>query len=278
VGVFQVEGKTLTIVGNHFKSKGGDDALFGVNWPPVRVTEVQRKIQAQVVRDFVRAILDADPDALVMVAGDLNDFPFGEPGEGADHPLAILEGMDGGLPLVNLVNLEKDDERFTYVYDGNSQVLDHMLVSLLVGSLCGRRRPALQRRLSRWAGRGPQYDVKSIGSRRAGGALHVQVAGAPACAVWSRIRPGACLLGKHRTRGRGRMGAGSGRYREAALCETGARARGILRQGRGGVRPWLRHCVGRTMRRGVIREHKENPMVEQYVRRDGRLGETLHGG
>jgi hypothetical protein len=129
VGVFQVEGKTLTIVGNHFKSKGGDDALFGVNWPPVRVTEVQRKMQAQVVRDFVRAILDADPDALVMVAGDLNDFPFGEPGEGADHPLAILEGMDGGLPLVNLVNLEKDDERFTYVYDGNSQVLDHMLVS-----------------------------------------------------------------------------------------------------------------------------------------------------
>jgi predicted extracellular nuclease len=129
VGVFDVHGREVTIVGNHFKSKGGDDGLFGMDQPPYRVTEVQRKGQAGVVRDFVDGILDADPSALVMVAGDLNDFQFGEPGEGPDHPVAILEGIYGGVPLTNLVNLEKDDERFTYVYDGNSQVLDHILVS-----------------------------------------------------------------------------------------------------------------------------------------------------
>jgi predicted extracellular nuclease len=129
VGVFEVEGRTITIVGNHFKSKGGDDPLFGVNWPPIRITEEQRKAQARVVRDFVNSILDADPDTLVMVTGDLNDFQFSEPDEGIDHPVAILEGVEGGVPLTNLLNLEKDDERYTYVYDGNSQVLDHMLVS-----------------------------------------------------------------------------------------------------------------------------------------------------
>ncbi|MEJ2555266.1 MAG: hypothetical protein P8186_03350 [Anaerolineae bacterium] len=129
VGVFEVEGRQITIVGNHFKSKSGDDPLFGVNWPPIRVTEMQRKAQARVVRDFVNSILDADPNALMMVAGDLNDFQFGEPGEGTDHPIAILEGIEGGAPLTDLVNLEKDDERYTYVFDGNSQVLDHMLVS-----------------------------------------------------------------------------------------------------------------------------------------------------
>jgi predicted extracellular nuclease len=129
VGAFEIEGKVVTIVGNHLKSKGGDDALFGVNWPPIRVTEVQRKAQAQVVRDFVSAILDDDPDTLVMVTGDLNDFQFGEPGEGADHPLAILEGGTGEVTLTNLLNLEKEAETYTYVYDGNSQVLDHMLVS-----------------------------------------------------------------------------------------------------------------------------------------------------
>jgi predicted extracellular nuclease len=129
VGLFKYKGKEFTIVGNHFKSKGGDDAIFSVTWPPTRITEVQRKAQAQVVRDYVDTILDPDPDALVMVAGDLNDFQFGEPGEGPDHPLAILEGYGGGEPLTNLINLEKDDERFTYIYDGNSQVLDHMLVS-----------------------------------------------------------------------------------------------------------------------------------------------------
>lgn len=129
VGVFKVEGREITIVGNHFKSKSGDDPLFGVNWPPNRITEEQRKMQAQVVRDFVNTILDANPNALVMVTGDLNDFQFGEPGEGTDHPVAILEGGEGEVPLTNLLNLEKEAETFTYVYDGNSQVLDHMLVS-----------------------------------------------------------------------------------------------------------------------------------------------------
>jgi len=129
VGVFEIEGREITIVGNHFKSKYGDDPLFGMNQPPIRITEVQRKMQARVVRDFVNGILDVNPNALVMVTGDLNDFQFGEPGEGADHPIAIVEGIEGGVPLTNLLNLEKDDERYTYVYDGNSQVLDHMLVS-----------------------------------------------------------------------------------------------------------------------------------------------------
>jgi predicted extracellular nuclease len=129
VGIFDIMGHQVTIVGNHFKSKSGDDPLYGVNWPPIRVTETQRKGQAQTVRNFVNTILDEDSNALVMVAGDLNDFQFGEPGEGPDHPVAILEGVEGGVPLINLLNLEKDDERYTYLFDGNAQVLDHMLVS-----------------------------------------------------------------------------------------------------------------------------------------------------
>jgi predicted extracellular nuclease len=126
-GEFLVGDETIHIVGNHFKSKSGDDPPFGVSFN--RITEVQRKLQAQVVRDFVDGILDADPDALIMVAGDLNDFQFAEPGEGANHPIGILEGVGGGVPFTNLINLEKDAERYTYVYDGNSQVLDHMLIS-----------------------------------------------------------------------------------------------------------------------------------------------------
>ena len=129
VGLFDIDGTEVTIIGNHFKSKGGDDPLFGVNQPPIRVTEAQRKDQAQVVRNFVNDLLDADPGARVMVAGDLNDFQFGEPGEGPDHPIAILEGGAGEVPLTNLINLEKPAETFTFVFDGNSQVLDHILIS-----------------------------------------------------------------------------------------------------------------------------------------------------
>jgi predicted extracellular nuclease len=68
-----------------------------------------------------------------MVTGDLNDFQFSEPGEGPDNPVAILESSYAGspdeVPLTNLLYLEKAAERFTFVFDGNSQVLDHMLVS-----------------------------------------------------------------------------------------------------------------------------------------------------
>ena len=129
VGLFGIEGHEVTIVGNHFKSKGGDDPIFGVNQPPIRITEVQRKDQAQVVRDFVNDILDGAPNAKVIVTGDLNDFQFGEPGEGPNHPLAILEGGPGEVPFTNLLNLEKPAETYTFVFDGNSQVLEHMLIS-----------------------------------------------------------------------------------------------------------------------------------------------------
>ncbi len=111
-GEFLVNGETVHIVGNHFKSKGGDDPIFGTasaaGLPFDRITEMQRKLQAQVVRDFVNTILDDDPDALVMVTGDLNDFQFAEPGEGPDDPLSILEGGPGEVPLTNLVFDVKD--------------------------------------------------------------------------------------------------------------------------------------------------------------------------
>ncbi len=129
VGVFRIRGRKVTIVGNHFKSKGGDDPLFGVNDPPVRKTEKQRKAQARVVRDFVSSLLEEDPDALVVVAGDLNDFPFGEPGEGSDHPLAILEGRGEDGALTSLLDREDRADAYTFIYQGNSQILDHILVS-----------------------------------------------------------------------------------------------------------------------------------------------------
>ena len=129
VGVFEFNGEEITVIGNHFKSKGGDDPLFGINWPPIRVTEVQRKLQASVVRDFVNDLFAGDPDANVIVTGDLNDFEFGEPGEGEDHPISIVEGSDNEVSLHNLINGIKKAQRYTYIFDGNSQVLDHMLVS-----------------------------------------------------------------------------------------------------------------------------------------------------
>ncbi len=117
-GEFRWNGRTLFVIANHFNSKGGDDPLFGRYQPPVRSTEVQRHQQANVVAGFVEQILDADRRANVVVLGDLNDFEFSE-------TLDILE--DSGL--TNLMETLPVPERYSYVFEGNSQTLDQILVS-----------------------------------------------------------------------------------------------------------------------------------------------------
>ncbi|MEW6379217.1 MAG: hypothetical protein AB1611_06385 [bacterium] len=130
VGVFMIRGKQVTIIGNHFKSMLGDDILSGFDGLSVRITETQRKAQARVVRSFVNSILDRDPDALVMVAGDFNDTQFGKRNEGAEFPLAILEGGAGEVPLTDLITLKKEEEHaFTFIHNEVAQMLDHILVS-----------------------------------------------------------------------------------------------------------------------------------------------------
>lgn len=128
VGVFKIKGRRLTIIGNHFKSMLGDDPLPGPNGLATSVTEAQRKAQAKVVRSLVNSILSHDPEALVMIAGDLNDGQLGK--SSADCPVAILEGGSGEVPLTNLITMrEKKEDTFTFIYDVRAQMLDHMLIS-----------------------------------------------------------------------------------------------------------------------------------------------------
>jgi uncharacterized protein len=117
-GEFRMRGRKVFVVVNHFASKGGDQPLFGHFQPPQRLSEVQRHAQAQVVNDFVDAILAADPGANVIVLGDINDFEFSE-------TVSIL----GGGVLTSLMRTLPQAERYSYVFEGNSQVLDQILVS-----------------------------------------------------------------------------------------------------------------------------------------------------
>lgn len=131
VGSFRFSdgGPVLHVIANKFKTKRLEDPRLSTNEAPVRQTEVQRKAQARVVRRQVDDLLAADPDALILVTGDLGDFPFAEPGEGEDHPVGIIEGLGDAVRLTNLIGLEDPGEAFTYVFQGNSMAMTHMLVS-----------------------------------------------------------------------------------------------------------------------------------------------------
>lgn len=121
VGQFTWNDRSVFVIANHFASKGGDDPLMGRFQQPLRSSEVQRKNQATAVRGFVDKLLAADARANVIVLGDINDFEF--------SPTADILVGSGSTALTDLPRTLPANERYTYVYQGNSQVLDHILMS-----------------------------------------------------------------------------------------------------------------------------------------------------
>jgi len=117
-GEFRYNTHRLFVVANHFISKGGDQPLMGHFQPPTRSSESQRHQQAQVEHDFIAQILAIDPYADVIVLGDLNDFEFSD----------TVKTLEGDI-LSDLYDDLPQPERYSYVFEGNSQTLDHILVS-----------------------------------------------------------------------------------------------------------------------------------------------------
>ncbi|HEX4931405.1 MAG TPA: endonuclease/exonuclease/phosphatase family protein, partial [Gaiellaceae bacterium] len=115
---FRFGGRRLVAIALHLRSKSGDGPLFGRFQPPIETSSAARAAQADVVGHFVENVLAADPDAAVVVLGDLNDFDFAP-------ALARLEAAG----LRNLTKRLPESERYTFVFDGNAQALDHVLVS-----------------------------------------------------------------------------------------------------------------------------------------------------
>lgn len=136
---FLFNGQEVTVVDNHFTSKGGSAPLFGQLQPTVDPGDPNggqedpdinggveaRRAQAEAVNDYVEGVLATDPNANVAVLGDLNEFEF-------ISPLEILEGDE----LNNLTETLPENERYSYIFQGNSQSLDHILVtdSLVTGA------------------------------------------------------------------------------------------------------------------------------------------------
>jgi predicted extracellular nuclease len=118
-GEFVFRGRTVFVIANHFASKGGDQGLTSQYQPPARSSETQRHLQATAVNTFVKQLLAAQKNADVIALGDINDFEFSTTAE-------LLED-DGAL--WSAVKSLPQDERYSYVYQGNSQVLDQILVS-----------------------------------------------------------------------------------------------------------------------------------------------------
>lgn len=109
---FTIKGKPLTLYVNHFKSMmGGRDE-----------TSSRRKVQAEKVRDIIKARFGTDPSkGSWIVLGDLNDYLPGD----ALKPLIENDWIE------NVVERLPKDEQWTHWYDKGNEYrqLDYILLS-----------------------------------------------------------------------------------------------------------------------------------------------------
>jgi uncharacterized protein len=115
---FDFQGESVIVIANHFNSKGGDQPLMGKNQPPVLSSEIQRHKISAITNNFVKDIKAKNPNANVVQLGDFNDFEF-------TQTLTIAKGNE----MTNMVDKVVPEERYNYSYQGNAQVLDHVLVT-----------------------------------------------------------------------------------------------------------------------------------------------------
>lgn len=115
------DNSTFFTVNVHFTSKGGGTSIEGDARPPVNGGVDQRIQQANITANFIADILSEDAAAAVILAGDCNEFTFVE-------PLKVFVAESGLIDLDEAAGIDPV-ERYTYLFDMNSQELDHIFVS-----------------------------------------------------------------------------------------------------------------------------------------------------
>jgi uncharacterized protein len=126
VADFTFNGQTIEVINMHSTSRGGSSPLFGATQPPADAGDGARTAQATAARAFVNNALATNPALNIAVLGDFNGFYF----ENA------LQALTAGGILTNLNSLLPVGERYSYLFDGNLQQLDNIMVTsgLLAGA------------------------------------------------------------------------------------------------------------------------------------------------
>lgn len=128
-----LKSKLLTFPGGRFSPKDEDErarfAVYALN---------RRAAEAAAIRAFASSLLAGDGQhRALIVAGDLNDeseaattqLLHGPPGSEIDTPGFDRPDQGDGQRLWNLAPLIPKDQRFSRIYRGRGELIDHLLVS-----------------------------------------------------------------------------------------------------------------------------------------------------
>lgn len=120
----------ISVMVVHNRSLGGIEDSHRVR--------LKRLTQAQSIAARVQAMQEANPDLRLAIVGDFNAFEFtdgfvdavGQIAGNFDAEQNLLSGPDLVMPdLVNQVLSLGSAERYSFIFDGSAQVLDHALTS-----------------------------------------------------------------------------------------------------------------------------------------------------
>ena len=124
----------MTIVANHLKS------FLGYNDPKQKEgVRMKKKLQAEYLARWVDARQKASPDEKIVLLGDFNFYQFND---GIMDVIGTIKGKPAGKEEVlvssedlvardlhDLVDSIDVNQRYSYLFDGNAQVLDHIIIS-----------------------------------------------------------------------------------------------------------------------------------------------------
>jgi uncharacterized protein len=133
----------ITVIVNHLRSLNGvgDAGPGSGGWATENArVSAKRTQQALFLADLVNTIQESDPAQRVVLLGDFNAFEFSD---GYADVMGIIRGDEaapssvityGGSPIVaplydgsNFIGDPK--ERYSYVFEGNAQTLDHVVIN-----------------------------------------------------------------------------------------------------------------------------------------------------
>ena len=137
--------RKVFVVVNHLRSFI-DIELVGGDGPRVRA---KRKAQGEFLADLLQDLQTDNPGVAVLSVGDYNAYQFND---GYTDPIATVKGtptaddqmvVDASPDLVNpnFINLTDSlpaDQRYSFIFEGTPQVLDHFLVNTVAASFLQR--------------------------------------------------------------------------------------------------------------------------------------------
>ncbi|HEX9959966.1 MAG TPA: hypothetical protein VGB00_03485 [Pyrinomonadaceae bacterium] len=128
------ESFAVTVIVNHLKSFNGYNDEKDA--PNVRL---KKRLQAEYLAKLVNERQKANPKERILLVGDFNAYQFNDgivdvigaiKGTPAPKDQVLNPSEDYLNPdLTNLIDMIKADQRYSYSFDGNAQVLDHFIAN-----------------------------------------------------------------------------------------------------------------------------------------------------